>query len=359
MRRLTALACAALSVALSSATGPERAVHHVTPDSPVTLVRFDAPPADTSALARLTVELRARFAGRGDRYRLTLLRMPDGAELYAEADGAACARRDVIDEFKGTSSVLVRLGLSRCGRDSVLASREFESSARFLRDDHTLRATADAARGLVSVTFGRRFLTDTLSAPFMPDRLDGSGIRLAADDSLVVCQLFAEHLPAVPLPVIAPVEVARAVRPAVLDPASAPHPVVGLWSYQGRANEPRRARSGGRYLLAVIPSERTEPGYELYDIVYLDGAEVNSRAWRPGMVKGRLRRGLFANSMELVWHDARMRPATDEARATMPSGDILDLLFADLGATLTFGRVPREAALQVIATLSAGSADCR
>lgn len=60
------------------------------------------------------------------------------------------------------------------------------------------------------------------------------------------------------------------------------------------------ARIGGNYRVAVLPS--VESGS--FDVIYLDGATVNTSVWNEGMKKGLLKPTPFANIFDVEWNDA-------------------------------------------------------
>lgn len=334
-----------------------RTKHYVYPHQPEQLqAQFVSPDsAGVDIYSEKIIELRGRFLGKKDN-RLRVIwnfRTPEDYD-YVELDGNALQLRDVIDEFKGRASVELRLGQRKDGQETVLRSAPFECSARWLREPHTLRIHADKHE--VKATFGERFLTDTISIS-IPETPVGENFRIEFASPFEVVQLFRtvrrddNNVASMPMRDV----VAALIRAQGNDP----HPGVGLWRYEGRINEPRTATAGGNYLLAIIPDSVTTPGEERYRIVYLDGAEVYRDSWHPGMIKGELRRGLFSDNLALKWLDSHMKPAPQEARAILENNDLMSLMFADLGITLKFGRVPAVTAADIIAKLSDPDGDCR
>lgn len=120
---------------------------------------------------------------------------------------------------------------------------------------------------------------------------------------------------------------------SVVEPSSPLSPE-GIWQFLDRDNDPDYARPGGQYQLAVIPSPTTTGDYF---IVYLSGAEVNDRAWQPGMVKGILSPTSFQGRYKLKWWDAMMNPVDGECHA-IHEASTLTLAFPLLNASLRFSR---------------------
>lgn len=107
----------------------------------------------------------------------------------------------------------------------------------------------------------------------------------------------------------------------------------GVWTALDRDTDSRRALAGGRYKLAVVP--RNDEGF---DIIYLDGAEVNPSAWKTGMRKGILKPTIFTDHYDLIWYDSKMVPIEFDASASVEQGVILTLSFPILKSTLRFSR---------------------
>lgn len=96
---------------------------------------------------------------------------------------------------------------------------------------------------------------------------------------------------------------------------------VGVWEYLDRDTDSRRAMSGGRYRLAIIPSG------DAFDIVYLSGAEVQGDSWKRGMLKGRLVPTRFVGHYDLEWVDSSHKLIDRDIHATIEQDAILTLSF--------------------------------
>lgn len=112
-------------------------------------------------------------------------------------------------------------------------------------------------------------------------------------------------------------------------------PVVGLWEYLDRVNDPAKARLGGRYSLAVVPAG-DDGGYAVY---YVGGAEVGASKWIPGMLKGRLVPTVFVRHYGLEWWDATFDAIRRDIYADVDeTGTVLTLCFPLMETTLRFSR---------------------
>lgn len=109
---------------------------------------------------------------------------------------------------------------------------------------------------------------------------------------------------------------------------------LGMWRYLDRDNDAAFARPGGFYTLTVV-ADPAEQG--TYLLLYLDGARVNSTAWKAGMIKGRLTPTRFIGRYRLEWRNADKTILQDEAAAIL-DGDILTLTFPLHQSHLRFTR---------------------
>lgn len=110
----------------------------------------------------------------------------------------------------------------------------------------------------------------------------------------------------------------------------------GSWTYLDAVTDEVRGRRGGRYSLAVVASESGDG----WDIIYLGGAAVNSDKWKPGMLKGHMRRTIFKDHYDVEWIDATFRPMTFDVSAQIEQGAILQFNFPRYKSTLRFSLSP-------------------
>ncbi len=120
----------------------------------------------------------------------------------------------------------------------------------------------------------------------------------------------------------------------------------GRWRFLDRDTDSRWAEPGGRYRLAIVPHEdgrvkaalNSEGQIPEYDVIYVGGAESNSRRWQPGMVKAHLYATPFAGHYEVVWYDAFYEDMGEEVTADLTDGAILTFSFPLYRAKLRFAR---------------------
>lgn len=98
-------------------------------------------------------------------------------------------------------------------------------------------------------------------------------------------------------------------------------PIEGFWQYQDRDMEDKWLRLGGRYTLALVASQ------DGYDIIYVNGAQVNASQWQTGMVKGHISKTIFDGHYDLSWIDAMLDVISQDAYATLENGVLITLHF--------------------------------
>lgn len=106
----------------------------------------------------------------------------------------------------------------------------------------------------------------------------------------------------------------------------------GIYEYLDSDIDADRSRLGGAYRLAVVSDGRGG-----YDIIYLGGAEENSREWKPGMRKGKLIPTIFQNHYDMTWTDSRMADDMEELSGEL-DGTLLVLHFPMERAVVRFRR---------------------
>lgn len=110
-------------------------------------------------------------------------------------------------------------------------------------------------------------------------------------------------------------------------------PLAGTYSLLDYEFDDSYAKLGGRYRLAVVPAIASGD----YDIVYLEGADINSSLWTQGMKKGMLKSTPFANLFDVEWHDAEGLLMTRDIHAEFdPLAKTLTLKFPYQTSTLRF-----------------------
>ncbi len=110
----------------------------------------------------------------------------------------------------------------------------------------------------------------------------------------------------------------------------------GRYRYLDRETDSKYARLGGRYELALISD-----GEGAFDLIYLGGATTNSRHWRPGMLKGKLKPTIFTGHYDLEWYDSSSNVTSSECSADIEQRAILKLNFPLLKSAMRFSVVPK------------------
>ena len=133
---------------------------------------------------------------------------------------------------------------------------------------------------------------------------------------------------------------------------------IGLWQFLDRDTNASIAEPGGQYTLAILPHHHTidckchDTSCELpagtstdaavYDIVYIDGAEIYPKRWHRGDIKGRLYDSPFENHYALHWFDSNRESAGTEISADFTSPSLLNFNFPLLKAKIRFARSRKE-----------------
>lgn len=218
-------------------------------------------------------------------------------------------------------------------RDSLIFSERVESPYAVPAAENAIAVTLDAA-GSVGFLFGHPLPEEiaSIAGDFNPALPVGISADGTVSLSLVVTDMTFPAEEGISDIIYSSSQIEQLIGSAAASVSGSP---VGIWEYLDRDTENVRARSGGRYRLAVVPSVSSSG----YDIVYLGGAEVNPSAWRPGMIKGRLIPTPFAGHFDLRWVDSSLTPIREDVHASLDSSNaILTLSFPLLGSTIRLYR---------------------
>lgn len=90
-------------------------------------------------------------------------------------------------------------------------------------------------------------------------------------------------------------------------------PQEGVWKVFDRSLEEKNLKMGGDYTIAIIKNGKG------YDLIYLDGASVNSKTWKPGMIKARFLPTGFPDIYDVEWIDATGETLTKDIKARYES----------------------------------------
>lgn len=110
----------------------------------------------------------------------------------------------------------------------------------------------------------------------------------------------------------------------------------GFWMIFDRDLEESLLKPGGDYLLGIVKDK------EDYQIIYLEGASVNSSKWETGMVKGYLRVTPFEDVFDAEWTDAEGETISTGVKAQTGEGNTLTIQFPYHSSSLRLRKVPIE-----------------
>lgn len=96
----------------------------------------------------------------------------------------------------------------------------------------------------------------------------------------------------------------------------------GVWDFFDEDVETRTALKGGRYRLAMLPSN--DGGY---DLIYLSGAEIEPFRWNVGALKGHISPTPFADTFTLYWIDSTGKEINDGTPYAAIDGALMSLVF--------------------------------
>lgn len=241
--------------------------------------------------------------------------------------------RDGFDNTFDRDFAVISVRKVTPGGETLLYSERIESPFAISAAENSLAVTLSSS-GRVILLFGHPLPEEIAS---LADRFDPKlPLGISASGSVTLPLVVTDvSLPAeegLKEVVYSTDDIEQLLAPAA-HPSNSP---AGIWEYLDRDTDNVRARSGGRYRLAVVPSSSSSG----YDIVYLGGAEVNPSAWRPGMIKGRLIPTPFAGHFDLMWVDSSLNPISEDIHASLDSSNaILTLSFPLLGSTIRFYRL--------------------
>lgn len=112
-------------------------------------------------------------------------------------------------------------------------------------------------------------------------------------------------------------------------------PIEGYWTIFDRTLDESLLQTGGEYKLAIIREG------DKYLILYLDGARTNARAWKQGMLKGKLIPDPFPKTYSLTWYDSEGNPLSKDIKAQQEEEDILSIQFPYQSSTMRLRRLPK------------------
>ena len=246
---------------------------------------------------------------------------------YAD-DANYCSAKVAIDNGKRLDDVYtpqasVTVEYMEHGALTVVADSKFDYddsyvTLKLVYDGYAARlyAGCNAQRDAIDVPFAGGFAGDVLMSI----------------DKDVACQRITAEFET-----SAPAQRSRYASVAAVKAllARSTDPVEGMWLYLDRDVDQKSASIGGKYTLATVKND--DGGY---DILYIEGADINCAAWQPLDVKGRLTPTPFQLNYDLRWTDANHVALDDDNNAQISDdGAILTLRFPVYKSQMRFRRI--------------------
>lgn len=106
----------------------------------------------------------------------------------------------------------------------------------------------------------------------------------------------------------------------------------GYWNFFDKELEEDMLKMGGRYTVALVKNDNG------FDIIYVNGANVNNSGWKCGMLKGKLIKTPFIDNYDLIWYDAMMNPFKYDVYATFENHSVMTLFFPAQDSSIRFAK---------------------
>lgn len=108
----------------------------------------------------------------------------------------------------------------------------------------------------------------------------------------------------------------------------------GYWTLFDRELEENLLKMGGNYRLACIKDG------DDYVMIYMGGAEINSKAWEKGDLKCRLHPTDFSGIYDVEWYDALKDVLKKDIKAQQGGGNTLQIQFPYQSSKLRLRKIP-------------------
>lgn len=109
----------------------------------------------------------------------------------------------------------------------------------------------------------------------------------------------------------------------------------GYWSLFDRELEENLLKMGGDYTLACLKEG------DNYKFIYLSGASINSKEWKPGEIKMQLTPTAFSGIYNVVWIDAMKETMNKDIKAQIGEGETLQIQFPYQSSKIRLRRIPK------------------
>lgn len=113
-------------------------------------------------------------------------------------------------------------------------------------------------------------------------------------------------------------------------------PMEGYWTIFDRELEESLIKLGGFYTLACVKEG------EDYNLIYIDGASVNSTEWETGDVKAILAPSPFPDIYNVVWYDSMKLPMHHDIKAQTGEGETLLFQFPYQSSKLRLRKIDKK-----------------
>lgn len=235
---------------------------------------------------------------------------------------------DILDERYTQIEVVVN-------ESSILKEDYTKGFATSSGAYNTFQLDIDRTNSVIKVMGGDRFIHPMMEIPYETGNIDCMSMEIWSVGELRLSNLSTESWTA-PETKLATEWTMDGLKGYF---AKSSDSIEGFWKYLDRQNDPRYAKLGGRYVIALVKDDN-EPG--AYDIIYIDGAETMGQCWYSGMRKGRLRPTIFQSHYDLCWYDSTFESHTEDVHASITDNSILTLSFPMLKTTLRFSKAPND-----------------
>lgn len=327
IRALTLLTLLLLTLPGAEAIRPVRIYRDLTSPAPL----FEIIPMPADPCSHKAVEIRASVSGKRliGTYGVIFAAIDSTDFYFARLQADPGNGDDIRNDRRMTLSVGHRRPDASI---ETLATASLRDGLDLDRFDNSLAAEINCATGLVTILAGNAAITPQATITIPTPRAQGA-IGVTTSGNARIDLAVGEYLPDYDTLLSAAYTSAQTDSLlAAYSTKRTPSAPEGLWQYLDRNTDPAYMRPGGTYTLAIIPSGPN------FNIIYIDGAEINASRWHKGMLKGTLRPTPFQGHYNLTWYDAELHPHTAECSATLESPLLLRLDFPLLKSSLRLTR---------------------
>ncbi len=234
-----------------------------------------------------------------------------------------------LDEVLGKSMLKCRLIKHYCGNDSIIADHVIANGIKTDAGDNllivehsdnitTIKLGSNKPQQIIvanDINYQDRFKTGIIAYP---------GSKVSVERFVIKCN---------PDPAI---KIKTRWTKDMLDEyfSKSDNPLEGYWQYLDRDVDEKQLDIGGYYKIALVKAQYG------YDVIYIDGAKVNSAKWSTGLLKGHLSETIFSDEYNLVWYDSDMQAMTEELSAKIEKASLITFRFPVYNSQIRFSKIP-------------------